>query len=803
MVTQVKLSVRDFALPSPLSGHIESDNGFFAGTEIGIEIHSELQEQRRKAYGDRYQSEVKIQGSFLRGDFEFQVEGRMDGIYDGGSDSEGKNNRVPKIEEIKSTFSLYNLYSRLKSDTGLHPYTLQLLTYGYFYEKKYNQKPGLAFCIVSSRDRETLDLPIKLEEEFYEKWLERRLAELEKQAISAVKRMNRRKKVAKNIIFPFQTPRFGQMELIQTIEAGLLEKVPMLLQAPTGLGKTVGVLYPTLKEALSRGRSVIYVTPKNSQHRVAEDAVERFQEQGAKIKSITFTAKSKLCLKPEPICKPEYCEYARDYYDKLAREKIPEQLSKKKNLNAKTFKALGEQHEVCPFELQLEGIAEADVVICDYNYVFSASSALKKAKEMEVGGEGKRSLVIDEAHNLPSRAMSYYSPELTLFGLKKFADSIGLLPKRYAKEGGELAHECAQIIEKLRPEGEKRSAVILISPEAFLAQDIKLRAFLNQYLESDIEIESRDPVLGLSYYWSEFTEMLEFMSGSGRPEFFTLYLKDGGVKVSCADASEMLKGTYSEFEQVIGFSATLKPFDYYARLSGLSHLPLKTAEFGSPFDSLKRKIFIIPQISTKYQNRNRNYARIADTISRMAAVKPGNHLVFFPSFDFLRHVSDLIKIPDGCTLLFQDRNSNATQIEETLEKLKAQSGFYLLFAVQGGVYSEGVDYPGDMAIGVFVVGPPLPTFDIEREKMREYYDKVFGSGFDYAYAYPAMAKAIQSAGRVIRRESDQGIIVLMDSRFLETSYSKSMPADWFDLHPKELVSTQILKDLQDFWDRSL
>jgi DNA excision repair protein ERCC-2 len=174
--------------------------------------------------------------------------------------------------------------------------------------------------------------------------------------------------------------------------------------------------------------------------------------------------------------------------------------------------------------------------------------------------------------------------------------------------------------------------------------------------------------------------------------------------------------------------------------------------------------------------------------------------VFFPSFDFLKQVEAIVKIPQGYRFISQDRNTPASVIEDTLQHLKSPDVPVILFAVQGGVYSEGVDYPGDMAIGVFVVGPPLPTFDVEREKMREYYQRIFSAGFDYAYTYPAMAKAIQSAGRVIRNENDKGVIVLMDARFLETSYSKSMPADWFRASPRELVSSQIIKDLEHFWD---
>ena len=141
----------------------------------------------------------------------------------------------------------------------------------------------------------------------------------------------------------------------------------------------------------------------------------------------------------------------------------------------------------------------------------------------------------------------------------------------------------------------------------------------------------------------------------------------------------------------------------------------------------------------------------------------------------------------------------SSRCESILDQLRAQGQATVVFAVQGGSFSEGMDYQGDMLIGAFVVGPPLPNFDLEREGMREYYQRRFGAGFEYAYAIPAMAKAIQAAGRVIRSETDRGIIVLMDDRFLEPGFSGSMPVDWFESEARELVSDGILKELADFW----
>jgi DNA excision repair protein ERCC-2 len=198
--------------------------------------------------------------------------------------------------------------------------------------------------------------------------------------------------------------------------------------------------------------------------------------------------------------------------------------------------------------------------------------------------------------------------------------------------------------------------------------------------------------------------------------------------------------------------------------------------------------------------RAQNYPKIAETIERVMLLKSGNYLAFFPSFDFLEKTLANFKAPQSVRVLKQGRYTRNEEVEATLDILKGQNTPTILFAVQGGVYSEGIDYAGDMVIGAFVVGPPLPNFDFEREKMKNYYEASYKAGFDYAYTFPAMAKAVQAAGRVIRSENDKGIIILMDDRFLEKNYSQSLPQDWFIETPRELVSKSILSDVSDFWN---
>jgi DNA excision repair protein ERCC-2 len=471
-------------------------------------------------------------------------------------------------------------------------------------------------------------------------------------------------------------------------------------------------------------------------------------------------------------------------------------------LKARIFRELGEKYQVCPFELQLEAAREADVVICDYNYVFAPRSALGRVRDLGVDQAGKPSLVIDEAHNLPARAMDYYSPALSSVILERMREEIRDLPLRFRGEAAELLDGCLQAVASCW-QGESSGPMRIDPPaDSFLEQEARLRAFLSRYLDSDVEIRQQDMVLRLCFYWSEFTDALQYAGDPDRPEFFATYHPHpagGTVKITCCDASAMLADCYGGYEQVVGFSATLKPFDYYVRLSGLDAARVRTAEFASPFPKERRKLLIIPQVSTRYNRREGNYARIAEAVGRITALRPGNYFVFLPSFDFLERVAALFRPPAGFSVLRQERSMKAAAVEAVVEALRGQEAPTIVFAVQGGSFAEGVDYVGETVIGAFVVGPPLPSYDLEREQMKEYYQRQYGAGFDYAYVIPAMAKAVQAAGRVIRSETDRGLIVLMDSRFIEPGYARSMPADWFEAEATELVSDSILKAVADFW----
>lgn len=790
----VFLAITDFAVPVPRTGSIETHSGYGPLPQVGLELHALIQRERREQFPE-YQAEVPITHTFKSADNRFTVSGRMDGFF---------KRKIPRIEEIKTAYNAPELARRLVTNES-HPYRLQLQTYAYLHWLQHDEIPETVLHVVSARTGDGDDVPVEFDPVAYEAWLALRLAELDEEVDAYEKQLRRRERVGKTFSFPFDEPRSGQMDLVDTVTQGLEKHKFQLLQAPTGLGKTAGVLFPVLRDALERGQKVVYLTPKNSQHAVAEDAVKRFQDRGSKIRSLTIHAKSKMCFKAETICNPGYCEFARDYYAKVDREKLKDKLSRKKRLTAKTFRRLGAEHEVCPFELQLEMVDQADVVICDYNYVFSPRSIVGRlAHDRIQKKKTKPNLIVDEAHNLFPRALDYFSPGLSTMELQRWHEELASdisRPPAFVRETQRLLQTAVRAIESCAPpEGGASAARIQPSIDSFLGIEGELRALLTRYLESDVEIQPRDVLIRFCDRWSEFTAALQLEG----PQFFTTFRPEAGggsMKVTCCDASQQIAEGYKAFHKVVGFSATLKPFDYYTKLSGIPADDVLTSEFASPFPLRNRKLLVIPQVSTKWSQRERNYGKIQSAIERILALRRGNYFVFFPSFAFMERVFNAVRLPEF-RLLKQEREMKLPRIKEYLESLARGDEPTVIFAVQGGVFAEGVDYPGDMIIGAMVVGPALPSFDLERELLREYYEKNFGHGFDYAYTFPAMARVVQSAGRVIRSPSDRGLVVLLDQRFTHASYVKSMPFDWHQGSVSNLLSESLLSDISSFWQES-
>ena len=263
------------------------------------------------------------------------------------------------------------------------------------------------------------------------------------------------------------------------------------------------------------------------------------------------------------------------------------------------------------------------------------------------------------------------------------------------------------------------------------------------------------------------------------------------------DASKLLLETINNsIYGIVFFSATLYPLEYHANL--LTKSNGKYIELPSPFDTSNLDIIIHNKVSTKYNNRKNTIDDIIEAIEALTSSKPGNYIVFFPSYQYLNMVADELKDSDYEVIV---QNNKMTDIDrnEIIDKFKNDFNTKVGLFVMGGAFSEGIDFIGDALSGVIIVGVGLPLLCDENNILKDYFDTVYEKGFEYAYTYPGITKVIQAVGRVIRDDNDRGIAILMDERFSYNSYFSLYPPHWRNVH---LVSNsyELKKEIERFND---
>lgn len=780
---KIRLAVREFATPIRPKGHYMGTPSEGA-LNLGVQIHQQIQERHDAHPG--FRSEVFLSGVFPADKFEFHVSGRADGVFAG---------QDPLIEEIKSTSRITALQKELEADDE-HPYLLQVRLYCWFYEDFYGKTPQGQIRLVSTRNGEERLIPVSFDPQEFKSWTERKVEALVLQELDKQKSIKRRKKLAPQLVFPFPQVRPGQDDLMSEVRSAMSGGSRLLVQAPTGIGKTLGVLFPALCETLSRGAQLFYVTPKNSQFQVVREAIEAMAGVGKTPRTLVLSAKSKICFQKEVHCTPEACTYSRDFFDKVHQENLVDKLKRKSLLDYGSLRRLGEEHGACPYALSHQALAHADLIVCDYNYVFSPGASLSALFQGVSPKSQKCSLVIDEAHNLFERAREYYSPSISVEQLSEYEKRFDELPHRPLELCTGLFAEIRSWIASYSSMGSGKNASALIDLK--LSEVLRLEGRTVEVLTEMMTFEGVNAEF-IATILGTFSQMRDILQ-SGSDNFIKLYLREWGfegIKIKCLDAAPFLEATYGEFHSVVAFSATVKPFEFFRQVSGLGD-STRFREFPSSFPPENRKVLVIPQVSTAYRERERNYPKIAEVISRIASSEPGHYVVFFTSYAFLEKVFELLE-PEGFEVIAQSRNLTRRQVEEITERLQGEGDPCVLMAVQGGVLAEGVDFQGEQLRGVLVVGPGMPSFDFEREQLREYYERHYQKGFAYAYTYPAMIRSIQAAGRLIRSEHKRGLLVFLDRRFVQDDFAQLFPAGWYQQSVQELVSSEILKDIDRFW----
>ena len=599
----------------------------------------------------------------------------------------------------------------------------------------------------------------------------------------------------KPLKFPFKQYRTGQEKLAKGTYVTIAQNKKMFAQAPTGVGKTISTIFPSIKAVgEEKINKIFYLTAKTIGAKVAEESFDKMREQGLKFRNITLTAKDKVCFKGNPKCNPVDCEYARNYYGKV-NNVILNMLEKESVFTREVIENYAKKNKMCPFELSLDLSLYSDAVICDYNYVFDPNVYLKRY--FEEGTQCDCTFLIDEAHNLVDRARNMYSAEINTKVLTNALDACT----------GNFSSISSLILDALK--------IISAYEKKCIRNEYSTKEFPNDLADA---IEKISESLSSLFHRSKnrnsndfnklselYTVCNQFLSISELyDDCYTFYLEQKEntiLKLFCIDPSTNLKKGYEKGKSAVIFSATLSPLGYFRDILG-GDKDSYGIILDSPFDIKNREILVVDNVSTRYKDRESSYDVIVEQINAVVSCKMGNYMVFLPSFEYMNKIKERfnIKYPNVKTIS-QDNIMSELEREVYLSKFKSKPTQTMVsFNVISGIFSEGIDFKGDKLIGSIIVGVGLPMICLERDVVKDYYQKQNGYGFDFSYTFPGINRVVQAAGRVIRTDNDKGIIMLIDDRFKTSKYKSLFPKEWVN-HYNVRSPEQSKRIVEDFWNK--
>lgn len=766
------------------------------------------------------------------------VEGRVDGLR-----REGERLVVEEVKTVlrpPEDWDARELEESVLAGTAFRAYRLQLEIYLLMVEANppldlfsdgdktttIREAPGgrLIFRNLACDESQERETVVSLQPDFDEirKRAHQRLETILDDLLTREGRRERAAEFASALPFPFPSYRVHQHEISETVAESLGNGKKLLLSAPPGFGKTAAVLHAALRVALPRGLKVFWLTAKTTQQRLVVETLrlilDRLEESSpAKppLRAVVLRAREKMCPNlaegGRVFCHDSYCRYARDHWRKVRQHHILDDLIELPIIEPETVYERSAKAVACPYEVTMSAAAEADLIIGDYNYIFDPSSSLRRLDLDRLAGQAI--LVVDEAHNLLSRGRESHSPSIDTRALEKLLECASAEAASGAKS---IFMATKHFLERLQELEEEANG----PPDAEAVRVEIDESFIEEFA-ADVErfrgrrlVEKREAPVILP---DAIDDALETCTHELRRFLGTLDLEDDKMRLApilesrkrskrlrllCLDPSSLLGRRLQSFHSVIAMSATLAPSEFFRDMLGFPAEDTGILEYPSPFPRQNRAVIVDPGFATTYRRRSGEARRIAETVDAIAREHPGNYLVFLSSHRYqsevTRHI-DATRI--GKDVLLQKRFMSEEERDEYLALLREPDSRRILYAVQGGIFGEGVDYAGGMASGVVIVGPGLPRFDHEQELIREHFDYLYQKGFEYAYLYPGMHRVIQAAGRLIRSPDDVGVVVLLGERFADSRFTRLFPEDWYESSPRELVTNDLLGDVREFWKK--
>ena len=730
-----------------------------------------------------YKAEVPLKWEEEYPDFIIEIEGRADGIIDDDGEC--------VIDEIKGVYR--DLYF-LEEPVPVHK--AQAMCYAYFYasQKKISKiEVQMTYCHLETEEIK------RFREEFsfsyLKKWFEDLLSEYYKWANFQYQRRIERRSSMEGLEFPYPY-RKGQKELVSGVYHTMRTEKQLFIQAPTGIGKTMAAIFPAVRAVgEGYGDKIFYLTAKTITRTVAEEAFHILKEKGLSYKTISITAKEKLCLCEETDCNPEKCPYAEGHFDRV-NVAVFEILNAKDTYLREDLLDQAEKHRVCPYEMCLDISSWVDAVICDYNYVFDPNVYLRRFFGDSVKGEYL--FLIDEAHNLVERGRKMYSAVLCK---EDFLETAKIVKEHSAKLY-KILKKCNRLMLEYKRECDEYTVMENIA--GLSLQLMNLLGEMENFLEKDHEERVQKAVLEFSFSVRHFLNMYDLAD-----ENYVIYSHYDEeqrflVTLYCVNPKRNLQECLNKGKGTVFFSGTFLPLPYYRSLFSERRDDYAICA-SSPFLRENLKLLVACDVSSKYTRRSvSEYEKMAEYIYAMAAGKQGNYMVFFPSYRMLEDIYEIFRAKAEerqfkVSCILQSSNMTEKEREEFLEAFQENTtGTLIGFCVMGGIFSEGIDLTGERLIGAAIVGTGLPQVGCEREILKNYYDEKAQNGFAYAYRYPGMNKVLQAAGRVIRTKEDRGVVLLLDERFLQREYLELFPQEWQGYEKCTIKNAG--QKIKAFWD---
>ena len=706
--------------------------------------------QRRPSH---YQTEVSLSGDYKS----LRVRGRADG-YDAELD---------QLEEVKTFRG--NLDAMRENHRHLH--WAQLKVYGHLLCQKEGLphiKLALVYFNVATQD-ETLIVESHAAPDlqaFFEDQCERFIAWAQQELAHRAAR----NQALSSLTFPHASFRPGQRELAEAVYKSASSGRCLMAQAPTGIGKTVGTLFPLLKACPTQQLDMVFfLAAKTPGRQLALDAMALIKTAapGLPVRVLELVAKGKACEHPDKACHGDACPLAQGFYDRLpaARQAAVDVAASTGPLDKNALRQVALAHQVCPYYLSQDLLHWSDVVVGDYNYYFDINAMLHAQAQ---ANQWRVSVLVDEAHNLVERARKMYSAELNPAHLALARQAAPTAIKgvldRLARSWYELHRdqlEAYQVHEEV--------------PQAFRgALQQTASAILDHLAEHPAGIDGR--LQDFFFEVLHFSRMAELL---GDHSLFDITQGDGGALLCLRNVvpAPFLSPRFAAARSAALFSATLSPKDFYRDMLGLPEDTV-SVDVASPFTAAQLSVQVVRDVSTRYHHRADSLSPMVALMAQQYMAAPGNYLSFVSSFDYLEQLAELFKARHPAIAIWeQSRGMEESAKKSFLERFTGESRG-IGFAVLGGAFSEGIDLPGKRLIGAFIATLGLPQINPVNEQIKRRMDASFGKGHDYTYLYPGLQKVVQAAGRVIRTESDQGVVYLIDDRYAQPKVQALLPGWW-------------------------